>query len=105
MECKYPSDIELSKFETIECLLVTCRKKTKTRTVDLHAVFCGVLYILKSGCQWRMLPKDYPKWQTCYKYFTQWSEYRKDIGMSTLELVLKKISWRGPYKPWSQCNP
>jgi transposase len=33
-----------------------------------------VLDVLKSGGQWRMLPKDFPNWRTCYQYFQQWSE-------------------------------
>ncbi|MBS4163633.1 hypothetical protein PRO82_000936 [Candidatus Protochlamydia amoebophila] len=35
-------------------------------------LFYGVLYTLKSSCQWRMLPKEYPKWEICYYYFTLW---------------------------------
>ena len=52
----------------------SARRRTKPRTVDLYDVFCGVLYLLKSGCQWRMLPADFPNWRTCYQYFRQWSE-------------------------------
>ncbi|CCE77676.1 IS5 family transposase [Wolbachia pipientis wAlbB] len=36
-------------------------EKTKSRKLDLYDIFCGVLYALKSGYQWRMLPKGFPK--------------------------------------------
>jgi len=55
-------------------LLESVRKQTKLRTVDLYKVFCGVLYLLKSGCQWRMLPSEYPKWRTVHAYFAKWSD-------------------------------
>ena len=97
----YPSDISIEKFEKIRVILESCRKKTKPRTVDLHKVFCGVLYVLKSGCQWRMLPSDFPKWRTCYDYYQKWSEQKEDKP-SILEQVLKKNSWRGSTKAWSE---
>ena len=70
--------------------------------MDLYDVFCGVLYLLKSGCQWRMLPADFPDWRTCYKYFRQWSERPGPDEDSILEQVLKKIGWRGPAKQWTE---
>ena len=83
-------------------VLESARRRTKPRTVDLYDVFCGVLYLLKSGCQWRMLPADFSNWRTCYQYFRQWSE-RPGLGQdSILEQVLKKIGWRGPAKQWSE---
>ena len=57
--------------------------------MDLYDVFCGVLYLLKSGCQWRMLPVDFPNWRTCYQYFRQWSERPGPGQDSILEQVLK----------------
>ena len=60
----YPSDITLEQFEQIRPLLESVRKRTKPRTVDLHEVFNAVLYLLKSGCQWRMLPEGFPNWVT-----------------------------------------
>ena len=48
--------------------LESVRRRTKPRTVDMYDVFCGVLYLLKSGCQWRMLPVDFPDWRTCYVF-------------------------------------
>jgi transposase len=62
----------------------------------LYDAFCGVLYVLKSGSQWRMRPKDFPNWRTCYKYFQQWSEKPDPGADPLLEEVLKKAGWRGP---------
>ena len=42
------------------------RKHSKRRLLE------GILYILRAGCQWRMLPKDFPPWQTVYYYFLRW---------------------------------
>jgi len=97
---RYPSDISREQFEKIRPELESARRQTKPRTLDLCEVFCGVLYVLKSGCQWRMLPSDFPKWRSVHAYFQIWSEV-KDDQPSTLETVLKKISWRGPTKQWS----
>jgi transposase len=60
-----------------------------------------VLDVLKSGGQWRMLPKDFPNWRTGYQYFQQWSEKPDSVADSLLEEVLKKVGWRGPTQQWS----
>ena len=90
MSHSYPSDISREQFARILPTLESVRRRTKPRTVDLYDVFCGVLYLLKSGCQWRMLPVDFPDWRTCYKYFRQWSERPGPDEDSILEQVLKK---------------
>ena len=102
MSHSYSSDISREQFARILPYLESARRRTKPRTVDLYDVFCGVLYLLKSGCQWRMLPADFPDWRTCYKYFRQWSERPDPAKYSILEQVLKKIGWRSPAKQWSE---
>ena len=101
MRKTYPSDITREQFEKIKPLLESVRKKTKPRKVDLYDVVCGVLYVLKTGCQWRALPHEYPKWITVYSYFEIWSE-EKDGVPSILEQILKKISWRGAETQWTE---
>ncbi|OLU33131.1 transposase [Pseudomonas sp. PA15(2017)] len=71
---RYPSDVSREQFEQIRSLLESARKRTKPRTVELYEVWCAVLYLLKTGCQWRFLPSDFPRWQTVHRYFRQWSE-------------------------------
>ena len=101
MRNKYPSDISCEQFEQVRLLLESARKRTKPTMVDLYEVFCAVLYLLKSGCQWRMLPKEFPKWRTVHSYFAKWSEPGQD-GISVLERALKKSGWRGPYQTGTQ---
>jgi putative transposase len=40
----------------------------------MRQVINAILYILVSGIQWRMLPKDYPNWKSVYHYFRQWRD-------------------------------
>src|ERR1039457_6303548 len=89
---QYPSDINRAQFETIRPLLEGVRKRTKPRTVDLYEVFNAVLYVLKSGCQWRMLPDGFPKWRTVHSYFAKWSEPGQD-GISNSRMSLVKSSF------------
>lgn len=101
MSQRYPSDISREQFEKIKPILESRKKKTRPRLIDIYEVFCGVLYVLKSGCQWRMLPKEFPRWENIYYYFQMWNK-KNGEEPSLLELVLKKISWRGPTKQWSE---
>jgi hypothetical protein len=88
---KYPSDISRRQFKAIEGEWVKVRKRTKPRTVDLYEVFCGLLYVLKSGCQWRMIPGEYPNWKIIYAYFCKWREADPETGISVLESVKKYV--------------
>lgn len=97
----YPSDITREQFLVILPLLESARRKTKPRTIDLYEVFCAVLYLLRTGCQWRALPSDFPKWRTVHSYFAKWSEPDPN-GVSLLEQALKKSGWRGPRETGAQ---
>ncbi len=96
-----PSDISREQFARMRPTLELARRRTQPRTVDLYDVFCGVLYLLKRGCSWRMRPVDFPNGRTCYKYFRPWSERPDPEQDSMLEPVLQKIGGRGPTTPGS----
>ncbi|MDR2485101.1 MAG: transposase, partial [Treponema sp.] len=55
----YPSDISREAFEIIRGGLEKAKKRTKPREKDLYDIFCAILYLIQSGCQWRMLPADF----------------------------------------------
>lgn len=82
---RYPSDVGREQFEQIG----KRRKRTKPRAVELYEVWCAMLYLLKTGCQWRLLPSAFPRWQAVHRYFSQWGEPDQD-GVSVLERALKE---------------
>lgn len=98
---QYASDISPERFAEIELLLRSVRRRTKPTQVDIYEVFCAVLYVLRTGCQWRFLPSEWPKWQTVYSYFAKWSKPDQD-GISVLERALKKSSGHGPREAGAQ---
>lgn len=101
MRQPYPSDISPEQYETIGPLLESARKKTAPRKVDLYEVFCAVLSLLRTGCQWRALPRDFPKWRTVHSYFQIWSTPTAEGG-SLLQQALKRARWRGPRETGAQ---
>ena len=87
---KYPSDISREEFELIREDLEGAKRTTKPRKTDLYDIFCAILYIVKGGIQWRMLPSDFPKWNLVRYYYDIWSKERED-GTALLSEVLKKL--------------
>jgi len=98
---KYPSNISREQFDLIKSELENLKKQTKPRKYDLYDIFCALLYVLKSGCQWRMLPSDFPKWNAVYSYFQIWKKM-DDHGESVLDIVLKKIDQPNTHKQWKE---
>ena len=91
----YPSDVSREQFEVIRADLENARKKTRPRKTDLYDIFCAVLYVVRGGIQWRMLPENFPKWQLVYYYFSVWKK-PDESGVSLLDRVLKKIGQNHP---------
>jgi putative transposase len=64
----YPTDLTDSQWAKIEKIFDNRKRQHSLRCI-LNALF----YITKGGIQWRMLPKEYPKWQLVYYYFRKWT--------------------------------
>jgi putative transposase len=54
--------------------LPAARSGGRPRTTDLRAVLNAIFYLLRTGCQWRLLPRDFPSPGTVYHYFRAWKE-------------------------------
>lgn len=68
----YPSDVTDAEWAVLAPLLPPPKPRGRPRTVDLRRIVNGLFYVLRSGCAWRYLPREYGPWQTVYWYFRQW---------------------------------
>jgi len=71
---RYASDTTDEEWAIIASLLPANSHRGRPRTTDLRAVVNGIFYIAQTGCQWQMLPKDFPPFTTVQGYFYQWRD-------------------------------
>jgi putative transposase len=65
----YPTDLTDAQWHCLKELIPADKPGGRPRTVCMRAVINAIWYLMVTGCQWRMLPKEYPSWQTVYAYF------------------------------------
>jgi putative transposase len=68
----YPTDLTDSQWHLIEDLIPKARPGGRPRSLDMRKVVDAILYITVTGAQWRMLPRECPKWKSVYHYFRAW---------------------------------
>lgn len=73
-ERRYPSDTTDGEWELLQSFVAPSDGPGAPRTVETRAVVDALRYRLRTGCQWRQMPADFPNWPTVYYYFTTWSE-------------------------------
>jgi transposase len=74
-ERRYPSDLTDAEWVLIEPMIPPAQRGGRPRATDMREVMNAVRYVLRTGCQWRQLPKDFPPRSTVYSYFWEWSRY------------------------------
>ena len=70
----YPTDLTDSQWNIIQALIPAAKPGGRPRSLDVRLVVNAILYVVVGGIQWRMLPKEYPKWQSVYSYFRAWKK-------------------------------
>src|SRR5512144_3115726 len=68
----YPTDLAEAEWAVLEPLLPAPKPGGRPRTTPLRKVVEAIFYVLRSGCQWRLMPKEFPPYQTVYEYFRNW---------------------------------
>jgi putative transposase len=68
----YPSDLSDREWTLLEPLLPPAKPGGRPRRVNLRRILNGIFYLLRTGCAWRYLPREYGPWSTVYHYFYHW---------------------------------
>ena len=70
----YPTRLSDAQWATLAVYFAADSPLGRPRKTNLRAVVEAILYVLRAGCPWRMLPSDFPPWQTVYGYFRRWRD-------------------------------
>jgi putative transposase len=69
---RYPTDLSDDEWLCIRAHLPEPTGQGRPRLHGLRKILDAVFYVLKSGCPWRMLPREFPPWKTVYDWFRRW---------------------------------
>src|SRR3989440_1326535 len=70
----YPSDVTDAEWEILEPLIPAISEEAAHIKYTRREIVNGILYVLRSGCPWRLMPHDLPAWGSVYDYFRQWQK-------------------------------
>ena len=85
----YPSDLNDAERAVLGPLIPTSKPHGRPRRSDRRRITNGVYYLLRTGCAWRYLPREYGAWQTVYYYFRQW---RRDGTWVQIHACLRELA-------------
>jgi putative transposase len=68
----YPSDVTDEEWAILEPLIPAAKPGGRPQEIARREIVNGILYVLRSGCPWRLLPHDLPHWSTVHLYFREW---------------------------------
>lgn len=69
---RYPSDLTDQEWAVLEPLIPPAKSGGRPRSVEMREVINAILYLDRTGCQWRALPRDFPPWPTVWTSFRTW---------------------------------
>jgi transposase len=91
----YPSDLTDAEWEILEPLIPEVSPNATIPTIPRREIVNGILYTLRSGCPWRLLPNDLPAWGTVYYYFRTWRKASIwDQALEALRRQMRKAQGR-----------
>ena len=69
----YASDVSEAQWQVLKALLARTGKRGRPMTLDLRAGVNGIFYVVRTGCQWKNLPQEYPNFNSVSYHFRKWS--------------------------------
>jgi putative transposase len=92
----YPTDLKSSEWLLIAGFFVAHRRG-RPRKWSMWLIVNAILYVTRTGCQWRMVPVDFPPWQTVYRYFRAWSQ--QGVWQQINDALVKQVRQKAGRNP------
>ncbi len=93
----YPSDLTDEQWALVQDLIPAPAPDAPHLIHERREILNALLYVLRSGCPWRLLPHDFPAWQTVYDYFCQWQQAGiLDEVLVRLRMQMRRRQGRDP---------
>ena len=92
----YPTDLKYTEWLLLMDFFPTNRLG-RPRKWEMWQIINAILYVVRTGCQWRMLPTNLPPWQTVYGYFRRWK--KNNLWERINEVLVKKVRVKNGRKP------
>ena len=95
---RYQSDLRDEEWRVIEPHLLAARGTGRPRTWSMREIVNGIFYVMRAGRPWRLLPSDFPPWETVYRWFAVWRDDGRlpDAGEAAL--------WWRTFQNESRCS-
>ena len=87
MKRSYSTDLTDAEWACLEFHVPAPNKRGRPKTHTTREILGAIFYVLKSGCAWRLLPRDFPPWETVYWWFRRW---RIDRTFERLNAALRE---------------
>jgi transposase len=71
---RYPSDLTTSEWAQVQRFIPAPKPGGRPAKYQRREIVNALLYVSRTGCQWRALPHDLPPWTIVYWYFRRWKE-------------------------------
>ena len=85
----YPSNLTDMEWQIIDPMLPLEKQRGQQRQVDFRQVVNAIFYRADNGIKWRAMPREFPAWQTVYKYYRQW--VKKGLWESINALLVEQV--------------
>ena len=90
----YPTDLEETQWQVIKKIL---NLQARKRKYDLREIWNAIFYLVKTGCQWRMLPSHFAPWELVYYYYRKWSSLGEfDLLLNNLREKVRVKNGQNP---------
>src|SRR6266446_2451770 len=109
----YATDLTEAQWALVDSIIPEGKPGGRPRSIDVRAAVNAIFYLLRTGCQWRLLPREFPPWPTVYYYFRRWEQ--ESVWLTLLRSLYplarlqadqgKKTTYPGRYARHSDCQP